>query len=142
MSVSFDVDTRRLNHILRGLGGNTRKAVRKIAFRVEAEAKKNIRAHGLIDTGAMVNSVYVTMQGDANTPPAGAADNPNGIVVPLPTPSEGAVAHVGPSVHYAIYHEFGTTRIPARPYLGPAVNTVADEVEQNPELFRGVVTGE
>ena len=36
MSVNVTVDTDRLNRILRNLGGNTRDAVRKVAFRVEA----------------------------------------------------------------------------------------------------------
>ncbi len=146
MTVRLDVDTRRLNRILRNLGGNTAQAVRKIAFRVEAKAKVNIQQHGLIDTGAMVNSVYTsTNQGafadGAQTAGAPGADrNPEAISVPLPSPTNGNTAFVGPSVHYAIYHELGTHKMQARPYLGPAVESVASEVERNPEMFREVVT--
>ncbi len=134
MTVQVTVNTDRLNRILRNLGGNTRDAVRKVAFRVEAEAKTNIQAHGLIDTGAMINSVYTAIGGESTQPPAQAA---NVDVVPLPEPQNKTTAHVGPSVHYAIYHEFGTRLMSARPYLGPAVETVAGELERNPDLFRG-----
>jgi phage gpG-like protein len=139
VTVDVHIDTGRLNRILHNLGGNTRNAVRKVAFRVEAEAKVNIREHGLIDTGAMLNSVYTTIGGESTPPPTQAGDV---IVVPLPEPQGKTTAHVGPSVLYAIYHEFGTHRMAARPYLAPAVETVAGELERNPDLFRGVVTDE
>ena len=137
MSVDVHIDTGRLNRILRNLGGNTRDAVRKVAFRVEAETKQNIQQHGLIDTGAMINSVYTVIGGESAQPPTQTASVD---VVPLPEPGNKTTAHVGPSVSYAIYHEFGTHKMPARPYLAPAVSTVAGELERNPDLFREVVT--
>ena len=85
----------------------------------------------------MINSVYTAIGGESSQPPTQSA---NVDVVPLPEPSNNTTAHVGPSVSYAIYHEFGTHKMSARPYLGPAVETVAGELERNPELFRGVVT--
>jgi hypothetical protein len=144
MTVQVTVDTGRLTRILRNLGGNTRDAVRKLAFRVEAEAKVNAARnfHGTDDkpnTGALMNSIYVHMSG-GDSPPDVSNLNPDAISVPLPTPGNTTTAHVGPSVHYAIYQELGTHKMVARPYLAPAVETVASELERNPELFRGVVT--
>ena len=38
---------------------------------------------------------------------------------------------VGPSVEYAVYHEFGTSKIEARPYMRPA----AEKVLADPERY-------
>ena len=59
---------------------------------------------GLIDTGAMLNSVSVT---------------------PLPNGAE-----VGPRVEYAAYHEYGTVKMPARPFMQPALDEKRAEVER------------
>lgn len=147
MTVRVTVDTGRLNRILRNLGGNTRDAVRKVAFRVEAEAKTNAQEQHVWDTGALVNSIYTEIgdperytEADAKVKAQARDGEPPAETTPLPTPSNRTTAHVGPSVHYAIYHEFGTHKMAARPYLAPAVETVAGELERNPDVFRGVVT--
>lgn len=74
--------------------------VAKAAHDIEALTKRNIQGHGLIDTGAMLNSV-----------------------IARPLNARQWVVTVG--AHYGIYHEFGTRFLPARPFLGPA----ADEVK-------------
>lgn len=59
---------------------------------------------GLIDTGAMLNSVQVT---------------------PIAKGAE-----VGPRIEYAAYHEFGTVHMPARPFMQPAIDEKRAEVER------------
>lgn len=77
----------------------TRKAVqvvRKAAADVEAAAK----GRAPVDTGALRGSIGTSMHG------------------PL-------AAEIGPTVHYGQYVEFGTYKMAAQPYMGPA----ADQVE-------------
>lgn len=45
----------------------------------------------------------------------------NSIAMRSSTDGTKAVVEVGTSVHYGVYQEFGTRSIPARPYLGPAL---------------------
>ena len=59
---------------------------------------------GLIDTGAMLNSVSVKPLTDG--------------------------AEVGPRVEYAVYHEYGTVKMPARPFMQPALDEKRAEVER------------
>jgi len=76
---------------------------------VAAKAVVNIRQHGLIDTGYMMN-----------------------------TTEAGEVQRVGQQVHvdigtkaeYGIYHELGTIRLPARPFLRPALLSSEGEIRR------------
>lgn len=129
--VSWEVNTDRLNRILRNMGGNTSTAVRQVAFAVEGHAKMGAP----VDTGALKNSIYTRMGNEQA--PRQAADV---AIVPLPEPENKQTAHVGPSVEYGIYVELGTARAHAQPYLAPAVAAVADELESNPDVFVPVVT--
>lgn len=142
MTVDVQINTGRLNRILRSLAGNRREAVAKLALEVETQAKANIVQQDIVDTGALLNSVYTELPGANNFAAAKAAvesRNPDAVVAQLPAAADDE-AHVGPSVEYAIYHEFGTSKMGARPYLGPAVAAAADAAEQHPEWFEGVVT--
>lgn len=38
------------------------------------------------------------------------------------------VAEVGPTAHYAMYQELGTSRLPARPFIAPAYAQAAPEI--------------
>lgn len=105
-----EVDTRELDRILKGLPGRTIDNNRAIAFRIEAGAKARVP----VDTGALRNSIYTECGGKKSGTPG---DNP------FPSPS-GTDAHVGPSMNYALFVEFGTRRMGAQPYLVPAVREV------------------
>lgn len=101
MSVSWEFGE--LRQLSADLGkadvGVTRKAgevVRKSASDVEAQAK----ARAAVDTGAMRNSIGVRMAGPLS-------------------------AEIGPTVHYAQYVEFGTYKMAAQPFMGPAADAVA-----------------
>lgn len=86
---------RRLSDVARGSA--VREGLMAGGMFVEAQTKINIREHGLIDTGFMLNSVTTQVVSD------------NEVVV-------------GVGAEYSIYHEFGTSRgLPERPFLGPAV---------------------
>jgi HK97 gp10 family phage protein len=103
-SAGIKLDTRRLDAMARGLKTNTSNALARTARQVEATAKMNIIAKDIIDTGAMLNSVTTTQQ------------------------SEG-VYWVHDGVEYGVYHELGTHRISARPFMVPAVEAVGAQVE-------------
>jgi HK97 gp10 family phage protein len=128
--VEWESDTSRLNRILANLDGNTQEAVRVTAFAIERKAKPKTR----LDTGALRSSIY-TRVGRRPTPLPVVEGNPER--VELPEPENEQTAHVGPSVDYAIWNELGTERMAAQPFLGPAVNEAADELERN---MRSVVT--
>lgn len=76
--------------------------MREAAFDVEAQAKRNIVSHDLIDTGALLNSAFVTENDDS--------------------------VRIGFSQHYAIWHEVGTRHHVARPFLVPAFDAVRAEI--------------
>ena len=52
---------------------------------------------------------------------------------PIPTPTQELTAHVGPSVDYGVYQEFGTRFMTGQPYLIPALRQVEGVV---PDEFR------
>lgn len=98
----FSIDVSELNRLSVDLGkasaGATRKAstaVRKSAFDLEAGAK----ARAAVDTGFMKNSIGVDIMGALH-------------------------AEVGPTATYAPYQEYGTSRMPPHPFMGPATDAV------------------
>lgn len=133
--VEWEIDTAQLNNILRNVPGNRRTAVRATAFAIERKAKPRTR----VDTGALRSSIYVRMGRGATALPQLPAEAGDVVRVELPQPEDDDTAHVGPSVEYGLYWELGTHVMAAQPFLGPAVNEAAEELERN---FRPVVTGE
>ena len=76
----------------------TRKAgqvVRKSASDVEAQAK----ARAAVDTGNMRNSIGTTMHGPLS-------------------------AEIGPTASHSVFVEFGTYKMAAQPFMGPAADRV------------------
>lgn len=73
--------------------------VAKAAMDIVAGTQANIAGHGLIDTGALFNSVKAERIGRMRW-------------------------RVIVGAEYGIYHEFGTRSLPARPFLGPAADLV------------------
>ena len=84
---------------LRGAGPRAQmkavKAVRKAAFDVQARAQ----SIAPVDTGALRNSISTSVSGPS--------------------------AEVGPTVHYGVYLEYGTSRMAPQPYRSPALEQVA-----------------
>lgn len=81
-----------------------RRTVSEFSYILEAEIKQNVVEKDIIDTGALLNSVQVQRFED-----------------------DGLTSYTGPGVEYAIHHEYGTSRMAARPFVGPAVEAIRDD---------------
>lgn len=114
---------------LRGeLDGRGQAIVKKAAFDIERNAKERAP----VDTGALRSSIYTVLgwggsgygkaKGDAQSRRKDAK-----ILTEIPAQGLEAVVAVG--VEYGIYVEFGTRRMGAQPYLGPAVEKIRPEFE-------------
>lgn len=127
-AVEYEIDTSVLDQIMENLHLNVSQAVRATAFAIEAKAK----VLGKVDTGAMVNSIYVRVGKQPSELPVMKTEKQleasEGKRVELPEPENEFTAHVGPSVEYGLYQELGTRNMPAHPFLGPAVNQAASEL--------------
>lgn len=101
--MAFTVDTSQLNALAASLTAASAKAktmagmaVAKTALDCEAAAKRRAP----VDTGALRNSIGTSIAGDRMS------------------------AEIGPTVNYAPYQEYGTSRMAAQPYMGPALDEV------------------
>ena len=99
--MAFTIDTSQLNALTAALVKSEAKvtemasrAVAKTALDCEAAAKRKAP----VDTGALRNSIGTSIAGLA--------------------------AEIGPTVNYAPYQEYGTSRMAAQPYMGPALDEV------------------
>lgn len=83
------------------IGAPAAQAIRRTALAIEADAK----ALAPVDTGNLRNSISSEVTGDGRF---------------------GAItAEIGPTAEYGIYQEFGTSRMAAQPFLGPAFDRQA-----------------
>ncbi len=110
---SIRLDTSELDALARGLGTSTERALASIAFQVEGVTKANIITKDIIEFGALLGSITTTE-------------------------IENGVWHVHDGVEYGVYHELGTHKIGARPFMTPAVETVSNQVADivKRELFQ------
>lgn len=101
------------------------KLVRATAFKVEREAKQ----HAPVDTGFLRNSIYTRTETDSGYAKSATAAGRHGggagqtlfAEVAQPAPR---TAYVAVGAEYGMYVEFGTSRMPAKPYMLPAVEAV------------------
>ena len=101
MSISFTVTgaaeiASELRAAARGKPDELRAVVKKTAADIEATAK----AFAPVDTGALRGSIGTTSSGNANY----------------------VETHTGPTVDYAPYVEYGTSRMAPRAFMGPAAD--------------------
>jgi len=68
----------------------------KAGVEVQKEAVRIIRSKGIIDSGRLRDSVKYKVRGDE--------------------------VSIGTNVEYATYQEYGTVKMPARPYLRPSID--------------------
>lgn len=89
------------------------RVVRKAAYDVVAGGQQRVP----VDTGATRNSIHATFwrHGDEFG------------------------ADIGPTTSYSPYLEFGTSRMPPRPYMGPALDKVSGPFGQAIEALGGDV---
>src|SRR5512139_4091104 len=124
MSVSVKLDTAGLDRLQRELEPKAKAIVKKVSF----EVKNRSEANAPIDTSALKNSHAVRMRGSDDSMLALAEArrlNPSAQDARPPMPTDDMVAHVGPTVHYAIYQEMGTRRgLKGKHYLENAVEAM------------------
>ena len=127
MTKQFKLDTKEVDRIINAMDGNKEKAGRAIAFEMEAEMKRRAAR----DTSAMANSVYTVTQkvnGYGQAAAMAHQSNKKAETEPHPKPSGDILARVGPSVLYAEYVENGTSRMKAQPFVVPAAEHVAKNI--------------
>jgi len=122
-------------------------AIRALAFGVQAAAMDNIRQYPEenrpIDTGALLNSIYVTTRdadgrGEAMVRASSAAATPgkSGRTHSAPQGMASDFGHaimqakVAVLVEYGVYVEEGTSRKEARPFLRPAFEDIRPKVDE------------
>lgn len=131
------LDTSKLDAIIRNLDANAHDAVRAIAFAIEAKAKPKTP----YDTGALRSSIYTRVGNKVDGYGIASAEarqrRQEAEIVELPAPKNNTTAHVGPCVEYGLAVELGSARRAGRPYLGPAVREVENDLEKH---LRKVVT--
>ena len=107
------------------------QVVRKTAFDLQANMQARIRANGQIDTGFMVNSVYVRTIDESNY---GATGEPQKKgqkkFEEVEAPPDKHTAYVGVGAEYGYWQNYGTRFQPARPFLEPAIETTRPSFEE------------
>jgi HK97 gp10 family phage protein len=137
MTDGMVLDTKEVDRIMRVLKINEKQLGKVIAFEAEAEMKKR----AAVDTSAMRNSIYVVTQDeDGYGMASGEARGNNDKVEtsPHPKPTGDTLANVGPSVNYAEFVEFGTSKMAAQPFVVPGAETVFNKFN-NGEFWNGLV---
>lgn len=123
MELTVKVLKNRLPEIRSVLTFEVDQAVRKAAFDLAAHAKDLAP----VDTGALKNSIWVLTSKDSTygeALQAALARNPKAQAVSPPAVPPPGTAYVGAGVHYAVYVEYGTRRMAARPFMRPAADAV------------------
>lgn len=100
--------------IVRTAAGTGRKAqvvVRKTARDIVADGKQIATTKDIKDVGTLIASI-----GHSDLRNVGTSGNLS--------------VDIGPTVHYAVWHEIGTSVMPARPFMGPAADRNTAPFEQ------------
>ena len=124
MAVQFEIRKNNLPRAPGALRDFAQQALAKIAFDIEASAKDNVTDMGAIDTGALKNSGY-TSTPDSSTYPSAVSGaqglNPDANFAPEVRPAHALEVVIGFSAGYALYVDFGTAKMPGRPFFSQAV---------------------
>ncbi len=91
------------------------QVVRKTAFDCQGHIQGFIRSNGQIDTGFMLNSVYVRTY-DESTYSGGAKALPE-----VERPDNAQTAYCAVGAEYGLYQNYGTRYMPGRPFFEPGV---------------------
>ena len=129
------IDTKEVDRVMKALGMSRDAIIRTIGFDIESAAKQLAP----VDTSAMRDSIY-TETPDGNTFDVASSNalskNPKVTTIQHPKPEKGFV-NVGPSVNYAEFVEFGTSKQSAQPYLVPAAESVSQKFNSG-ERWKGL----
>jgi HK97 gp10 family phage protein len=99
INVTVTIDTSPLDALNTALPGRAKVAIMKGAYMVESDAKQ----FAPVDTGALRNSIETTE-------------------------GNGISAIVRDGVEYGKYQEFGTMKMPAQPFMIPAIEKNRDNI--------------
>jgi HK97 gp10 family phage protein len=121
MTDAIRLDTAELDRIAAGLNVNVEQVIRAFAFEVEAEAK----ALAPYETGALKGSIYTRVKGGGGSQPKMIGNAPH---EEIPAPGGNVIAVVGSGIEYAAFQELGTSRMGAQPFLGPAAEDRAHDL--------------
>lgn len=84
--------------------------LRAASSRIEAKARLEVgKSSADVERGAKIRSPYRT----------------GNLRSSISRDVDGLTAVIGPSAHYGVFLEYGTSRMAARPYMGPALDAVA-----------------
>lgn len=127
MSVTVKLDTTKLDQLIASLPKQTNKVTRDAAFLIEQQAKVNIQAWPLIDTGALLNSIAVERVKPGNY----LIGDFGGYT--KRRKSRYGWRSISAGMEYAVYWELGhrnlfTRRYMRMPFLGPALVTVTNKL--------------
>lgn len=126
--VTYDVTGR----LKKGFNEIAQAAITKIVFDGEATAKQAVTDYNAIDTGALKNSIYaITPEAStyATARSAALSARPDAEVFPqldLGGAGGTAVGALAVGVAYAVYVNFGTAFMPARPFWTRAVDQITE----------------
>lgn len=129
-TMEVTVVTDKLDRLSEELNGQLKDVVKIAAFSVQRRARE---VPPPIDTGATMNSIHVSFAGGdgdyGTTANAAKFLRPGVELIPdnVPRGPEGLAARIGPSTSYAYGLEFGTSKMPARPFMTPSL-----EAERQP----------
>ena len=101
MKVDFEVQEDNTADIIAAVKAATEVALERIGLLGEGHAISEITIMGAVDTGRLRNSITHT--------------------------ADSEWAYIGTNVEYAPYVEYGTSKMPARPFLSTAAQAYADE---------------
>jgi hypothetical protein len=95
----------------------------QVGLLVVSAAKQNIVQWDLIDTGNLLNSIYLQTFTDPGVP-AGIQF----LGMPGTPPQNDTEINVNVGAYYGVYHEYGTAHLPAKPYLVPALESATERM--------------
>ncbi len=105
--------------------------VRKTAFDWQANMQAQIRANNQIDTGFMVNSVYVRTSEDSTYGTSGEPQKKGQKKFEeVEAPPDKHTAYLGVGAEYGYWQNYGTRFQPARPFVEPSKETTRPGFEE------------
>jgi hypothetical protein len=126
MSATIKLDTTKLNQLIASVPNRADELTRKAAFMIEQQAKMNIQAWPLIDTGALLNSIAVERIKKSNYQVGDFGGYTR------QRKSRFGWRQVSAGMEYGVFWELGHRNIFTRhymrmPFLGPAVVKVENK---------------
>jgi HK97 gp10 family phage protein len=119
------------SYVKQAIKGNSEgidKAMQIMAGNVASQAKQNIQSNDTIDTGKLIGSVMWKGQGKSGGNTEGPALRTN--------PRSGYI--VGTATEYAVYIEYGTSKMFPKPFFRPAIGVVAKGNSLDPSMKKAI----